>query len=242
MLTKAQKTTAVVASVALLLGAWAFAASDQAYGRPNAGPGRMTHRPPGPGVHMRLGQILRRLDLTEEQIEQIKPTMESARENAQASRDTMNQARGALAEAVTKGADEETIRAAATNLGNVIGNEAVKKSSTMASVRGLLTEQQLTELDKLLAERKERREEFGKGGRGPGRHTGMRDRRGGPGQRHGRQGGRGPGQGNRGPGRGEGPNIDRLFDRLDADEDGTLSREELEGFSQGRRNRPGRNW
>ena len=231
MLTKVQKTNAVVASVALLLGAWVFAASDQAYGRPESGPGRMRHRAPGPGMHMRLGRVLRRLDLTEEQIEQVKPIMESARQGADASRETMNQARAALAEAVTKAANEATIRAAATDLGNAIADEAVKKSATMASVRGLLTEEQLTELDELLTERKEHREEFGKDGRGSRRQQGMRGERGGLSRRHGRQGGRGSG-------RDEGPNIDRLFERLDSDGDGTLSREELEGLSQGPRNRP----
>lgn len=233
MITKAQKTIVIVASVALLFGTWAFAASDRTCSRPESGSRHMRHRPGGPGPHMRLGRLLHRLELTQEQTEQVKLILESAKEDGEAAREAMAEARKALTEAVTKGADEAAVRTAATKVGDAIADQAIKQSATIASVRKVLTENQVSELDKLLAERKEHRKAFGKDGQGRGRHHGMRGPRGAPGGRNRRQG-------RRGPERGEGSNIDRLFERLDSDGDGTLTREELEGLSKGPRNRPGR--
>jgi len=98
-----------------------------------------------------------------------------------------------------------------------------------------LTEKQLAELEELRANRGKGRQGFGKGMKGGRGRQGFSGR-GGPGY-----GRRGHGRGRMGPG-GMGPNVDRLFERFDSDQDGVLKREELEAFSERMGDRPGGRW
>ena len=104
------------------------------------------------GVPLR---ILRQLDLTDEQVEAIKEVLEANKEKGEAARKNIAEATKDVHEAVAKG-DEAGIREAATNLGKAIGNGAVLRTATMASVKKVLTDEQREELEELTAKLKER--------------------------------------------------------------------------------------
>jgi len=102
-------------------------------------------------------QLVRRLDLTDEQSEQIKETIKTNREKIQAAQKAVAEARKALNEAVVEGADEAAIREAATAVGKALGDAAVLRANTTASVKAILTEEQRTKLEELRKEGQERR-------------------------------------------------------------------------------------
>jgi hypothetical protein len=89
------------------------------------------------------------LDLTKEQVEQMQAIVEEAQPDAGAAADAVADAQEALHEAVTGGASEEEIRAAARALGALIGNQAVLHAQTLALIKAVLTEEQLKEFDKV---------------------------------------------------------------------------------------------
>jgi Spy/CpxP family protein refolding chaperone len=212
-----------------------------AYGAPNedsfcspmaCGMGPMAGRHHGPGI----ARALRRLDLTEEQKESVKNILESARETAAAGRETVADAREALHTAVAEGADETAIREAAENLGKAIGDQAVSRAAVVASIKEILTEEQIEQLQEMKDSkprgglegeeigprgfhRGNRHDMFGRGpgrpGRGPGRRA-MRDVR---------RGMRGRGVGPR-----AGARLDWFIEQADTDNNGTLTAEELEAF------------
>ena len=111
------------------------------------------------GVHDRdtmLMRILHRLDLTDEQTEQIKAIHESNKDKGEAVKKEIAEATKALHEAVAEGADEATIRAAGTKLGNAMSEGAVLKVTTVTSIEKVLTEGQLEKLKELQEKMKER--------------------------------------------------------------------------------------
>jgi len=89
------------------------------------------------------------LDLTEEQVEQMKAIVEEAQPEAEEAAAVVAAAQAALHEAVAEGAGEEEIRVAAAALGTVIGDQAVLRAQTLASIKALLTEEQLKDFDKI---------------------------------------------------------------------------------------------
>ena len=105
---------------------------------------------------MMLARALRSLDLTEEQKEQVKGILEAAKDKREATREALADATKRLHTAVTEGADETAIREAAANLGKAIGDQAVLRASTMASIKEVLTDEQREQLEKM----KERVEKF----------------------------------------------------------------------------------
>jgi len=124
-------------------------------------PGRMgmerPGRPAGLGGPVML-RVLGRLDLTDEQKESIEKIAEGAKEKNKAVAEAVGEARKALREAVDEG-DESAVRKAATELGKVLGDQAVLKVQTIASVNKVLTPEQLQKLEELKAKMKERAEE-----------------------------------------------------------------------------------
>jgi len=174
MKTSAYKTMIVAIAVLLAMQGLVMAQEERPEGRGRrfAGPGRR-----GPQGAMMLMRIVRRLDLTDDQIEKVKTIAKDNKETAETSEKAIQQARESVHEAVVKGASEAEVRAAAASLSTAITNHAVNKAATMASIRAILTEEQLKELDELGLERKWRgygRGEFGgrrfagRGGRGMG--------------------------------------------------------------------------
>ncbi|MHC4558053.1 MAG: hypothetical protein ACYS80_12200 [Planctomycetota bacterium] len=93
--------------------------------------------------------MLRALDLTEEQKLLIEEILEVAKVEMEVAREAIAEAAKALHEAVIEGADEDIIREAATVLGIAIGDEAVLKVSVITSIKGVLTEEQLAELEEI---------------------------------------------------------------------------------------------
>jgi len=174
------------------------------------GPGRFGMGMERPGGPAGLGgpgilRILSRLELTDEQQESVKKITEEAKEKDKAVAEAVVEARKALREAVDKG-EESAIRKAATDIGKVLGDQAVLKVQTMASIKKVLTPEQLQKLEELKAKMKERAEEalderdvprFHQRSREFGRQRGYSDERYGFGRRgrgydegYGRRGGR----------------------------------------------------
>jgi len=100
----------------------------------------------GPGAVLGLAWWL---DLTEDQTKQIRTIHEKAQADANTAAAAVVIARDALHKAVTTGATEEQIRAAATTLGTAIGNQAALQAKTLTSVKAVLTDEQRKELDKI---------------------------------------------------------------------------------------------
>ena len=227
--------------------------SPMAYGR-----GPMAGRHNGPGI----ARALRRLDLTEQQRESVRNILESARDKTEPGREAIAEATKALHTAVAENAGETAIREAAANIGKVIGDQAVSRAATMASIKEVLTEEQLGKLQKMKdsesrddldraevrgrgLQRRNQRSVSGRGYDRPGRGAGRFGRNferpdRGAGRlsrdpdRQGRGFGEGPGR--QGRGSGEGPRaglrIDRLIEQVDTNNDGTLTAEELEAFKE----------
>jgi Spy/CpxP family protein refolding chaperone len=164
----------------------------------------------GHGRGMMLGRILRKLDLTDEQNEQIKAIREADREKTKDAREAVAETTKALHEAAFQDANEATIRAAATALGNALGDKAVLRATTMASIKKVLTAEQLEKLAQSRAKMKERVGQFRKGMRDP-ESCNRFSRGGGPRSRPRR-----------------GLNVEKLFETRDADKDGKLTKEELQ--------------
>lgn len=109
------------------------------------------------------GQMLRELDLSDAQREQVRAIFEETRSTGTMER--MMEARKALQDAVESGtADEGTLRQLAYDLGQVEGDAAVERARIHARVQEILTPEQREELQTLKQERKEemakRRERF----------------------------------------------------------------------------------
>jgi Spy/CpxP family protein refolding chaperone len=177
---------------------------------------------------MMLRGILPGLDLTDEQIEAIKQVHEANKEAMQAAQKAVGEAAKALHEAVLAG-NEAKIRAAATNLGNAIGQCGLLRAATMASIKAVLTAEQQAKLEQLQSQMGQRFPRFGQEMQGPGLPEP-------PMMRFGHRRGAGPGvwQGPRpiepprGRGMGFGLNLDRLFELKDTNKDGKLTKEELQ--------------
>lgn len=174
----------------------------------------------GHGRGMMLGRILRKLDLTDEQNEQIKAIREANREKTKDAREAVAEATKALHETAFQDANEAAIRAAATVLGNALGDRAVLRATTMASIKKVLTAEQLEKLAQSRAKMKERAGKFRERMRDPESCDRFSRRR--------RRGSR--------PRRGL--NVEKLFEAKDANKDGKLTKEELQ--AGGDKERPGR--
>ena len=144
----------------------------------------------GPGQQMPVLGILRRLDLTEEQKEQVKTILKDNRETSREAQKAVRNTMKAVHQAVMDEAGEEAIRDAAAQAGRAIGDQAVLRAQVAIDVKSVLTEEQLQKLESikekmqvLQQDMKELREEIGprqqRGGRGFGpRDQGGRGRRG----------------------------------------------------------------
>lgn len=127
-------------------------------GRSRGPSGRGGHRRPGHGVP--ILRALPRLNLTEQQHEQVESILDESRENMQAAHENVREAMQTLHQAVGDEADVDTIRTAAAEIGQALGDEAVLKVSIAVSIKDLLTEEQLEELEELKAQAEQRAEEF----------------------------------------------------------------------------------
>ena len=184
-----QKTLRMAAASLFVLGMIALVASPAEARWRQGGSGRrgMAGQPGFPGM---LDRITHQLDLTDEQAERIHGIAEEGRQEAKVVAD----AREAFHKAVADGTEEEQIRSAAEALGKALGDQAVLRAKTLASVREVLSEEQRDQL----------KGQVGPFRGGPGRREsrdGMRPGQGNRPRRMGNPGPRGPWQGERGPAR-----------------------------------------
>ena len=100
--------------------------------------------------------MLRELDLSDEQRQQIRALFEEA--GATGAPERLRQARESLHDAIESGADEATLRQQASQLGEVEGDAAVEFARVRARIQEVLTADQKEELEQLKKEAEERRE------------------------------------------------------------------------------------
>jgi protein CpxP len=106
-----------------------------------------------PGHALRM---LRELDLTEAQREQVRSVFEEVERSGVP--DRLREARESLQEAVESGADEATLRQHAAELGEAEGDAAVELARVRSRIQEILTPEQRQELEQLKAQAKERME------------------------------------------------------------------------------------
>ena len=178
------------------------------------GPDRMHRGDPEGGQS--IGIILRskeKLGLSAKQIEQLKAIRKESQGQFKAKAQALKTKRDALHKAVISGASEAVIRAAASEIGNAIGDQAVLRVSTKAKVEGILTGDQKAKLKEL----KKKQTESRKAQRGEGKR-GTKDRR-------------GPGNKARDP--------ESVFAKIDTDGNGTISLEEFRTHTEQMKERRG---
>ena len=132
--------------VAVLAGgaAIAVAQSPQGGGPGIGGPGRGGPR----GFGGPMGDLgLRGIDLTDAQREQLRTIMESHKQEFEAVRTKLREAHQGLATATNAQAvDEAAIRARSTALATALADEAILRAKVRVEVNGILTAEQLQQL------------------------------------------------------------------------------------------------
>jgi Spy/CpxP family protein refolding chaperone len=97
--------------------------------------------------------LLHDLNLTEEQREQIKAIHEKYQPQLEAARKTVREAVKALRDAVRANpVNEGAIRAAATQVGNAVGDLAIIRANQHAEIRAVLTAEQQAKFDAAIEE------------------------------------------------------------------------------------------
>ena len=136
--------------------------------------GRVQRQGRGPGL--KILRYLHAFSLTEQQRGDIRDIIEESREKMQGGREGFREAMQLLDKAVMNAADAETIKAAAEKVKLAMIEEASIKVSIVDSIRNLLTEEQLAELDEIIEESKNERGQFRQSGRrGMGRQRDEQD-------------------------------------------------------------------
>ena len=213
----------------LLLAVAQLNAVEGKYGYGLKGQGNMHRSRLGSRAGNGIGIVLKskeRLGLDAEQVEQLTAIGNEVQGQFKANAEAVKAKRDALQELVKSGASEAMIRAAASEIGNAIGDQAVLRASTKAKVNEILTDDQKAELEELRKQQTERRkEQRGKGKRGTSQGTKGRSR---------------PGKNARDP--------ESAFTRIDTDGDGAISLEEFKTHMEqmkelrGERRSRGRRW
>jgi Spy/CpxP family protein refolding chaperone len=104
---------------------------------------------------MLTGRLGERLNLTDEQKQQIKAILEANEENIDVSRNAVREAMMALNEAAEGGVEAEII-AAGKAVGDAFTEQALQRANIAKQVKAVLTEEQLAQLDEIKAQMKER--------------------------------------------------------------------------------------
>lgn len=116
---------------------------------------RRGERGPGGSFGAMHVEVLRGLDLSEAQREQVRTIMASHREETQALQQRQQAAMQAL-QASVEGTDEAAIRQQGEAVGAAIADAAVLRSKVRAEVWAVLTSEQQAKAEQLRAERKTR--------------------------------------------------------------------------------------
>ena len=155
------RTRVLAGGVGLALAAVAVAAVhtvDAAEAQRRGGRGAWMGGPRGGGPAGAFLPPLRRLDLSDEQRDQVRTVIGESREAARTHAGEARAAREALAAVVAAGTvDEERIRTLAADLGRLAGDAAVRRAQVHAAVWQILTPEQQARAEEIEAEREERR-------------------------------------------------------------------------------------
>lgn len=147
------KLLGIALASALALASTAVAQNE---GRPREG----GHGPRGEGMgpmgHGGPMRMLRELDLTNDQRQQVRALFEEV--EAAGVPERLREARESLHDAIESGADESTLRQQASQLGEVEGDAAVEWARVHARIQEILTTEQRKELEQLKQDAKERME------------------------------------------------------------------------------------
>ncbi|WP_444931837.1 Spy/CpxP family protein refolding chaperone [Microbulbifer sp. SSSA002] len=114
------------------------------------GSGRAEGRAHGPG------KIVKELELSEAQKDQMKAFRESNREGKVAQREEIHGAYKALREAIRSGADQKTLASLGAKIGRLEVAKMQSRNQMRTQFESILTEQQLAKLETLKAEKKDR--------------------------------------------------------------------------------------
>ena len=146
-------TVLLLAFISALAVAKPGAGEGKGYGVKN--PHKMHRGSLGGGAGYGIGIILRfkeKVGLDAKQVEQLKVIKNEIRGQFKANAEVVRTKRDALQKVVESGASESVIRAAASEIGNAIGDQAVLRVSTKAKVDGVLTADQKAKLEELKKE------------------------------------------------------------------------------------------
>jgi len=153
-----KKTLSLLMGVAVVVSAVAaiaLAIDDKPDGRGPIPPPPPGHRGgfggpamDGPDQAGLMERILRKLDLTDKQKQQIKGIVEANREGLKQAIEARAAAIKAFGQAMEAG-EEAGIRTAATVLGNAVADVAVIRIQTVAAIKAVLTPDQLKQLEKM---------------------------------------------------------------------------------------------
>lgn len=125
------------------------------------------------GIGARLMKVADEIGLTEDQKVEIKGILEARKEEAQALRADMRDSMKSLDEAITSGADNDTIAGIAIEAHGLRAEAREMKKEVRKEVGAVLTPEQKAQLKELRAERRAARGEPGANGRrGKGRRGG----------------------------------------------------------------------
>jgi Spy/CpxP family protein refolding chaperone len=94
--------------------------------------------------------FVQRLELTEDQQVKVDDLRKAAMEKTQAISQTVNAAQAKLNDLALTGASEADIRAAATEVGKAMGDQAMVQASAAKEVKALLTDEQKAKLDEMI--------------------------------------------------------------------------------------------
>jgi Spy/CpxP family protein refolding chaperone len=103
--------------------------------------------------------IVQQLGLSEDQKTKIKAVMEATKEQRKATMTARVEAAKKLMQDALSGASEADIRIAAADLGKAAGDHAVAVSKTWGEIKPILTPEQQTKLQELVAEKQGQRAE-----------------------------------------------------------------------------------
>jgi Spy/CpxP family protein refolding chaperone len=153
-----KRAFAIAAVTLMILGAGAVFAGGHGFGHHRAmkamGPGGG----PGSGMAGHLMRGLYRLDLSDEQWDQIRSIMEEARPGIQEQREAIRTVREQLRDLDPAAFDEATVRAIAKKLAAPIEELAVLHQRVRAQVYSVLTPEQREELAQMRRQMEQRRQ------------------------------------------------------------------------------------
>ena len=150
------KLLGIALTSALALASTAVAQHEGRHRGGERGPQGEGVGPMGHGGPMSQLRMLRELDLSDDQRQQVRALLEEVEATGVPER--LREARESLHDAIESGADEASLRQLASQLGAVEGDAAVERARVQGRIQEILTAEQKKELEQLKEQAKERME------------------------------------------------------------------------------------